>query len=132
MQFELQLVAQLCKELGLQFEIRSPVEIALHLGGAASLVFQNAEREDDCCRGFAGTPWHTHDKLICVDRHGSYAQLDYLEVIAGLADRTVLICELWRRGTLSDRWLVHKDHVDEFRRLERNDEIRIRPASLAG
>ncbi len=57
--------------------------------------------------------------------------MEYLDVVSGLADKTVLICELWAHGKMTDRWLVHRDYIDEFRHLQDGDEIRIRPAAIA-
>jgi len=91
------------------------------------LLFVNAEREDDCLMEFEGTPWHCHDDLVFSDPHGYYIEMNYFDVLTGLAEGTVLVCELWTNGTLSDRWLVHRDYVDEFRHLQIGDEIRIRP-----
>jgi hypothetical protein len=40
-----------------------------------------------------------------------------------------LICERWKDGELTDRWLVHKDFVDEFDHIEPGEEIRVRRVS---
>jgi hypothetical protein len=129
MRYDLGLIAELCGEVGLKCEVRSPNEAAIELEGGVALLFQNAEREEDCLMGFAESSWHTHGALMCSDLHGFNIELDYLDVVAGLADGTVLICELWVRGELSDRWLVHRDYVNEFGYLQDGDEIRIRPVS---
>jgi hypothetical protein len=121
------MVSELCKEVGLDCVQRSPDEIALNLEPGVTLLFQNAPADDDCLVGFEGTPWHTHDGLICSDRHGYYVELSYLDLVSSLADGTVLLCELWKGGVLADRWLVHKDFVDESRYMQDGDEIRIRP-----
>ncbi len=47
------------------------------------------------------------------------------QLVTGLANGTVLVCELWSAGLLADRWLVHRDFVDEFRHMQNRDEIRI-------
>lgn len=121
------MVSELCDEVGLQCDRRSSDELAIHLESGVTLLFQNAADEEDCLVGFEGTAWHTHEGLTCSDRHGSYVELTYLDLVTGLADGTILVCELWVRGSLSDRWLVHLDFVDEFRQLQDGDEIRIRP-----
>ncbi len=126
MLFDLGMVADLCEEVGLRCVRRSPDEVGLPLEPGVTLLFGNAPTENDCYVGFEGTEWHTHDGLTCSDQHGYYIELNYLDLVTGLADGTVLVCELWARGALADRWLVHRDFVDEFRHLQDGDEIRIR------
>ena len=128
MRYELDLINELCGELGLRTRRPSPDTLAIDVEPDVALVFVNAERDDDCLIGFEGTPWHYHDDLLCSDRHGNYIRLGYLDVVSGLADGTVLLCERWVHGTLEDRGLVHRDYVDEFRHMDANEEIRVRPA----
>ena len=90
------------------------------------LIFINAVREDDSLVGFEGGEWHYHDDLMCSDRHGFHVELGYLDVLTGLADGTVLICEKLVHGELRERWLVHRDYVDEFRHMQDGEEIRVR------
>jgi hypothetical protein len=132
MRFDLAMVCELCDEVGLHCVRRSSDEVAVHLESGVTLLFQNAPNEDDCLVGFEGAQWHTHDGLRCSDRHGFYIELSYLDLVSGLADGTVLVCELRVRGALADRWLVHADFVDEFRHLQDGDEIRIRPVWKQG
>ena len=129
MRFDLAMVSELCADVGLQCVLRSPEEAAVQLEPGVTLLFQNAPNDDDCLVGFEGTQWHIHDGLTCSDRHGFYVELNYLDLVSGLADGTVLVCEQWLRGELADRSLVHRDFVDEFRFLENGEEIRIRPVS---
>jgi hypothetical protein len=53
-----------------------------------------------------------------------------MDVLIGLTDGTVLLCERWYQGVLKDRSLVHRDFVDEFRFLEVDEEVRIRRPRL--
>jgi hypothetical protein len=141
MRLDLTMVAELCGEVGLSCVRRSADEVALHLEEGIVLLFQNVvtgytgedgtttTNEDDNLIGFEGTQWHTHDDLMFSDRHGFYVELSYLDLVSGLADGTVLVCELWLHGELADRWLVHRDFVDEFRYLQNGEEIRIRSVS---
>jgi hypothetical protein len=138
MRFELAMVTELCCYVGLRFVRRSADEVAVHLGEGLTLLFQNVSteyigerstpttNENDNLIGFEGTPWHTHDGLTCSDRHGFYIELSYLDLVSGLADGTLLVCERWSQGELADRWIVHRDFVDEFRYLQNGEEIRIR------
>ena len=127
MRYDLEMVSDLCDEVGLHCVRRSDDEVAVQLESEVILSFLNATNDDDCIIGFEGTQWHIHDSLMCPDRHGSYVELNYLDIISGLADGTILICELWECEKLTDRWLVHRDFVDEFRHLQDGDEIRVRP-----
>lgn len=127
MRYDLSLIYELCNDVGLHCT-RATSELSIHLAPGATLLFQNTEREEDCLMGFVGTPWHAHDNLVCSDRQGNCIDLSYLDVVEGVAEGVILICELWVNEKLSDRWLVHRDYVDEFRYLQRGDEIRIRPA----
>lgn len=129
MLLDLAMIADLCREVGLRSTRRSADEVAVQLESEVTLLFQNVPQDDDCLIGFEGTQWHTHDGLTCANQHGCYVELTYLDVVSGLANGTVLICELRTRGELTDRWLVHRDFVDEFRFLQDGEEIRIRPVS---
>lgn len=125
MRYDLELILEMCQDVGFSAQRRTEQEIAVHLHEGATLLFVNSDG-CDAIMGLDGTPWHTHGELECSDRHGSCTCVDYLDVITGLADGTVLLCERWIGGALSDRWLVHRDYVDEFRFMESGDEIRIR------
>tara|TARA_R110002073_G_C9406615_1_gene574984 strand:- start:663 stop:1091 length:429 start_codon:yes stop_codon:yes gene_type:complete len=127
MRFDLDMVCERCSEVGLACVRRAPEEVAVQLEPDVTLLFQNAPDEDDNLIGFEGTPWHSHDGLMCVDSHGIYVELNYLDLVSGLADGTVLICESWVRGAIEDRWLVPRDFVDECRHMKDGEEIRIRP-----
>ena len=141
MHFDLAMVSELCGEVGLSCVRRSADEVAVHLGAGITLLFQNVAteytgeggttttNEDGNLIGFEGTQWHTHDGLMCSDRHGFYVELSYLDLVSGLADGIVLVCEQWLHGELADRWLVYRDFVDEFRYLQNGEEIRIRSVS---
>lgn len=127
MRYDLEIVSELCSELGLRVLRSGPSEVAIELEECVVLLIHNAEDEQDCLIGFEGTEWHFHDQFGWSDRLlGSSLWLDYLDVISGLADGTILICEHWSRGSLKERWLVHRDDVDEFQYMEAGDEIRIR------
>jgi hypothetical protein len=141
MRIDLAMVAELGGEVGLSCVRRSADEVAVHLEEGITLLFQNVAtectgedgttttNEDDNLIGFEGAQWHTHDGLMFSDRHGFYVELSYLDLVSGLADGTVLVCEQWLHGELADRWLVHRDFVDEFRYLQNGEEIRIRSVS---
>jgi len=127
MQYDLEMIADLCDELFFPHRMSTPNEVLVELETGVELVFLNWPDEDDCLMGISGTDWHTHGSLTCADRHGHYVELTYLDVLTGLADGTVLLCELWRSDGLADRWIGHKDFLDDFRYMEKGEEIRVRP-----
>jgi exosome complex RNA-binding protein Rrp42 (RNase PH superfamily) len=96
MRYDLDRVRQLCKEVGLCIGTSSPDELAIELAESVRMTFRNAVQDENCLVGFNGTPWHTHGDFIFVDGHGNYVETDYLDVIAGLADGRILVCELLR------------------------------------
>ena len=126
MRYNLDMIRDLCRELGLRTMARPSNEVAVELEEGVILLFVNAEREEDSLIGFEGGEWHYHDDLMCSDRHGFHIELGYLDVLTGLGDGEVLLCEQWVRGELRERSLVHRDYVDEFRYIEEDEEIRIR------
>ena len=129
MRYDLEVIVELCREVGLGRVTRAPGEATIELEEGVALIFRNLDEEDDCVMGFRGTGWHTHGGLLCSDRRGYCVEMSYLDIVVGLASGTVLIGELWEDGKLADRWLVHKDYVDEFQYMQPGDEVRIRSAS---
>lgn len=131
MRYDLELVTELCREVGLSARMESGQRVDIDLGQGAILCFQNAEREEDCLIGFLGMPWHAHDKLMFGDSRGYYVELDYLNLLTGLMDGRVLLCEQEVAGRTVDRWLVHSEYNDEFKYLEEGERIIVRRAMLA-
>jgi hypothetical protein len=99
--------------------------VEIDLGPAGSLCFQNAENDEDCLIGFRGTPWHTHDDLT-FDGHGHYIELSYLDMLSGLKDGRVLVCERLIEDRLVDRWLIHRDYNDELKDMDAGEQIIVR------
>jgi hypothetical protein len=131
MRYDLDLIHRLCEEVGLRSGTSSPDELAIELAESVRLTFRNTGQDDDSLVGFNGTPWHTHGDFTFVDGRGNYVETDYLDVIAGLADGRVLVCELSRLGVIADRWLIHRDYNDEFKHMELGEQITIwRPTTI--
>src|SRR6478736_126227 len=107
MRYDLDLVDQLCREIGLLVHMDID-RVEIDLGRGAVLCFENAEREQDCLIGFLGMPWHTHDNLMFADAR-SDIELDYLDLLTGLKEGRVLVCEREVEGRTVDRWLVHNE-----------------------
>jgi len=78
MRYDLDVICDLCSELGLRIVAQSSNEIAIELEEGVVLMFVNAELEEDSLVGFEGGEWHYHDDLMCSDRHGFYIELGYL------------------------------------------------------
>lgn len=130
MRYELDLVNQLCREIGLVVRSDNDHRIDVDLGRDAILCFQNAEREEDCLIGFLGMPWHTHEDLMFDDGRGNYIELDYLDLLTGLKEGHVLVCEREVKGRTVDMWLVHSEYNDEFKYLEEGERIIVRRATV--
>jgi len=131
MRYDLDLLNEFCRELGLSSRLTGNSSLEVSLGDGTVLCFQNAERDEDCLMGFADTPWHTHDDLLFNDHHGHFVELDPLNLLTGLQSGDVLICEQEVSGNLVDRWLVHKIFNDELEHLMPNERLIIRRADCA-
>jgi hypothetical protein len=123
--YDLQLIQELCVELQLRSAALSAEEVEVDLGGGAVLCFVNSEHDQDCLVGFKGTPWHAHDDFTFHDRQGNCVELNYLDVLTGLKEGKVLVCERWQSGLLADRWLLHAELHDEFRYINEGEEVRV-------
>jgi hypothetical protein len=130
MRYDFALVHQLCQEIGLIVRLDTDHRIEADLGGGAILCFQNAEHEDDCLIGFLGMPWHVHDNLMFADARGNYIEIDYLDLLIGLKEGRVLVCEREVKGRTVDIWPVHSECNDELRYLEEGERIIVRRATL--
>jgi hypothetical protein len=130
MTYDLDIIKDLCGELGLRTVPRSEDRVAVELGHGVVLIFVTADEEEDAFIGFEDVGWHFHGDLPCSDRHGFCKEVGYLDILIGLADGTILTCEVWRQGVMEMRSLVHRDFVDEFRFLQEEDEVRVRRPRL--
>ena len=54
MRYDINLIQQLCSEIGLSARVDTNQRVEVDLGEGAVLCFQNAEREKDCLIGSAG------------------------------------------------------------------------------
>jgi hypothetical protein len=130
MRYDLDLVNQLCREIGLVVRLNNDHRIEVDLGRDAILCVQNAEREEDCLIGFLGMSWHEHDNLMFADARGNYIELDYLDLLTGLKEGRVLVCERDVKGRTVDIWLVHSEYNDELKHLEEGERIIVRRATV--
>jgi hypothetical protein len=128
MRYDLNFLSEYCREIGLVARIADPSALEVFLGNGAVLCFRNSECEEDCLMGFFGTPWHTHGDLMFADPRGHYIEMDPLNLLSGLRNGTVLVCEQHVDQTLADRWLTHSEYNDEFRHLGPREWIIVRRA----
>ena len=125
MRYDLNLIHELCGDIGFASTIRSPEELVIELADGVALRFCNSDNEKDRRVQFEGTPWHMHGDFIFEDSHGYQTEMSYLNVVTGLAEGCILVCEKWKRGELVDRWLDHQDYLRPIRFMAEGDEVRI-------
>jgi hypothetical protein len=131
MRYDVNLIHELCREIGLSSRMSDDQGVEIDLGRGAVLCFENNENDDDCLMGFSDTPWHTHGHIMFADAQGSFVELEYLDVLVGLKDGHVLVCERMVSDHVADRWLIHHKYNDEFRYMEQGEQIVVRRAALA-
>jgi hypothetical protein len=61
---------------------------------------------------------------------GNYIEIDYLNLITGLKEGRVLVCEQEMQGRTIDRWLVHNEFNDEFKYLQEGERVIVRRATI--
>lgn len=126
MAYDFELIKTLLSPLrGARF-VERPDSLAAEFADGVTLRFENAEIDANSLVRFDGTDWHHHGDFIFADADGNFATLEYGDVLLGLVDGTILVCERWAKGQLADRWLIHSRYADELRDIEQGEEIRIR------
>ena len=66
--------------------------------------------------------------MFC-DARGNCIELDYFDLLSGLKDGRVLVCEREVEGRTDDRWLIHSACNDAFKYLDEGERIMIRRAA---
>jgi hypothetical protein len=133
MQYDIALIEQLCREIGLPTRIQTDTSIEIDLGEGAALFFENSPNEEDSAIGFSDTPWHTHgETLMFVAAHGHYIECDYLDLVVGLQEGRILVGERIVNGQILDRWLVHHVYNDELKYLDPGEKIIVRRVIASG
>lgn len=132
MSIDLAMVAQLGSEMGLAVNDVPPHQVDLVLEPGVVLVFRNLPESSDSLVGFEGFGWHFHGDLPCSDKRGRCVELSYLDIITGLADGSVLLCESVQDGQIRERCLVHRDYFDEIGPMEVGQEVRVRRIKVGG
>ena len=131
MRYDINVIHELCGEIGLSSRMEGDERVEIDLGLGAVLCFLNDEKDDDCLMGFLDVPWHTHGGMMFADAQGYFVELEYLDVVIGLKDGHVLVCELIVNDRVVDRWLTHYKCNDEFGYMEVGERIVVRRATLA-
>jgi hypothetical protein len=55
--------------------------------------------------------------------------MNYFDVLSGLADGRMLICERWLSDSLRNRWLIHRACNEDFGWLQEGEQIRVMRAT---
>jgi len=131
MRYDLDLANVVCSEQGFP-TVQTNDRLEATLGKDAVLCIQNDERDEDCLIGFKDTPWHTHDDFMFSGARGYFIEMGYLEVLAGLGDGSILVCELIDLGTIKDRWLIHRDYNNEYTHMQLGEQIVVSRATKSG
>jgi hypothetical protein len=78
-----------------------------------------------------GGCWHTHDDFLVRATSDEYFDVCYVDIITGLAERRVLLCERWESGQVTNReFVADSGYVYDLSDFRDGEEIRVRPAAL--
>ncbi len=122
MLYELPLIKELCDEIGLKATMRNGNEVAIELDSDIVLCAKNIDG-DNCLMGFEGTPSHFHGDIQFVDSRGYYTDVSYLDLITGIVEGKVLVCERWQKESLKDRYFIHSEYNDEFKYMQPGEKF---------
>ncbi len=125
MYYDLDILEELCHELGFTSNRISSDDLEITLIDDIVLVYRNLRDEEDSVCGIKGTPSHTHGKLILITGDSTYIELNELDVLQGIKNGDILINERYVNNELLDRWLSHKKEKIDLKYIEPGEEIRI-------
>ncbi len=124
MHYDLDLLQGLCEGLSSVRVERTAARLEVELLPGAILCFVNLDPPGDSLIGFKDSPWHVHGGFVFSDgRH--YIEATAEEMVLGLADGSVLVCERWENGEFRERWLEHREYLTELSKLQAGEEIRV-------
>jgi hypothetical protein len=133
MHYDLELLHEFCQELGFPSSISSNEKLEIKFSEHCVLVFWNYKSdgsEAECIMGFKIEGFdesfnsHIHGNIV-FSNGINYVEMNPLDILAGLKDGTVLICEVWRKGELDDRTLMHHKIDSTFEKMDKDEEIRV-------
>ncbi len=130
MAYDFDLVRTLSGRFEAKLSTQGTDTLEIDFGQEVILCFVNAPKDQDSLIGFKGTPWHAHDSIGFSGPDGNWIELDYGDVLIGLADGSVLVCERWAGGHIHDRWLIHSKYFDELGHMHAGDEIRVKRVAV--
>ena len=122
---DLRSISECVKDIGFTILHEKSNCLDIEIAEGIIFTFKNMEEVNDNAFGFKDTPWHSHDKLLLNTKGNEYVELNDIEIIAGIRDGDILLCEQYLNGILSDRWLRHKDEKYDNKFIEAGEEIRI-------
>lgn len=133
MLYDLKLLHEFCQELGFTSYFSSDEKLEIKFSEYCVLIFwnnYNSNGSDECIMGFkiedSGRMfnWHVHGGIMFSDGI-QYIEMDALDILAGLKDGTVLICEIWREGKFDNRLLMHHKITKLFADMDKGEEIKV-------
>ena len=131
MRYDLDLANVVCSEQGFP-TIQTNGRLEATLGNDAVLCVQNSEQDEDCLIGFKDTPWHIHNDFMFSDARGHYIEMGYLDMLVGLGDGSILVCDLMELGAVKDRWLIHRDYNNEYTHMQLGEQVIVFRAAKSG
>jgi hypothetical protein len=114
-----------CKRNSFTYMTEDNNSIRITLFQNITLVITNIS-EDCSLIGFSETKWHAHDTIMFTDKNGYYIELNYLEILEGISNGSILIIEEYDTEILLDRYLAHQDYFDELKYIKLGTELRIK------
>jgi hypothetical protein len=132
--YDLKLLHDYCHELGYVSSIcveDSQEELKIELKKSCVLIFRNYQNSDgfkDCLIAFDSdgkVNWHMHGDPLMFSNGHDYVQIDCLELLSGLKEGIILVCDTWKNGQLHDRALIHHEFHDFFETMEMDEEFSV-------
>ena len=125
MQYDLDILFELSKEMGLNVSSFTEDQLVLELDSENKLCFYNFA-EDDCLIGFLGVPNHFHGDASFMGTNGYYIDVPYIDIISGIANGEILVCERWLGSEVQDRGLIHAEYCGGFSYMDPNETFVIK------
>lgn len=110
--YDFELIEEFCAEVGYLTNYKNPETFVVSLGEDIELTFFNSEKEDNCLVQFNVSDWHEHEPFIFDNYRDHCLELDYLDVLKGLAEGQIFVCDRISNGEVVERSLIHKTHFN--------------------
>jgi len=122
MQYRLDELVEWCQALEVPFDRVDENHLRVEAIPNGFLSFMNLPDGDTLC-GFDEGPNHFHGEGKFMTGPDTYVVMDELEVLAAVADGTLVVVSEYREGALADRWLIHRDEGLELKYLESGERL---------